>query len=53
MNVFNYVLSVNDVYNFVYSCDYVKGNVVVWVDFREWLFGEYYVIDKVYVCECK
>ena len=27
MNVFDYVLSENDIYNLVYSYDYVKGNV--------------------------
>ena len=52
MNVFDYVLSANDVYNLVYSCDYVKGNVAAWDDFRELLFGEYHVTDKAYVCEC-
>ncbi|XP_068719978.1 sushi, von Willebrand factor type A, EGF and pentraxin domain-containing protein 1-like [Montipora capricornis] len=51
MNVFDYVLSANDVYNLVYSCDYVKGNVAAWADFRERLFGEYHVTDKAYVCE--
>ena len=53
MNVFDYVLSENDIYNLVYSCDYVKGNVAAWADFREQLFGEYHVTDKSYVCDCK
>lgn len=53
MNVFDYVLSADDVYNLAYSCDYVKGNVAAWSDFRERLFGEYHVTDKSYVCDCK
>lgn len=53
MNVFDYVLSANDVYNLAYSCDYVQGNVAAWSDFRERLFGEYHVTDKSYVCDCK
>ncbi|XP_074620011.1 sushi, von Willebrand factor type A, EGF and pentraxin domain-containing protein 1-like [Acropora palmata] len=51
MNVFDYVLSANDVYNLAYSCDYVQGNVAAWSDFRERLFGEYHVTDKSYVCD--
>ena len=53
MNVFDYVLSANDIYNLVYSCDYVKGNIAAWADFREQLFGEYHVTDKSYACDCK
>lgn len=53
MYIFDNVLFVIDIYNLVYSCDYVKGNVVFWGDFREQLDGEYYVIDKLYVCDCE
>ena len=53
MNVFDNVLSANDIYNLVYSCDYVKGNIAAWADFREQLFGEYHVTDKSYACDCK
>ncbi|KAJ7352843.1 hypothetical protein OS493_033385 [Desmophyllum pertusum] len=51
MNVFDYVLSDNDIYNLVYSCDHVKGNVAAWGDFREKLNGEYHVSDRSYVCD--
>ena len=53
MNVFDYVLSANDIYNLVYSCDYVKGNIAAWADFKEQLFGEYHMTDKSYACDCK
>ena len=53
MNIFDYTLSANDIYNLAYSCDYVKGNVAAWGDFREQLFGEYHVTDESYACDCK
>ena len=53
MNIFDHVLSANDIYNLAYSCDHVKGNVAAWGDFRERLFGEYHVTDKSYACDCK
>ena len=53
MNIFDKVLSANDIYNLAYSCDYVKGNVAAWGDFREQLFGEYHVTDRSYACDCK
>lgn len=53
LNIFDYALSANDIYNLVYSCDYVKGNVAAWSDFRERLFGIYYLTDKSYACDCK
>ena len=53
MNVFDYVLSANEIYNLAYSCDYVEGNVAAWADFRERLFGEYHLTDKSYACDCK
>ncbi|KAJ7352852.1 hypothetical protein OS493_033394 [Desmophyllum pertusum] len=51
MNVFDYVLSDNDIYNLAYSCDHVKGNVAAWGDFREQLHGEYHVTDRSYACD--
>lgn len=53
MNVFDYVLSENDIYNLAYSCDYVKGNVAAWADFQEQLFGQYHKTDSSYACDCK
>ena len=53
LNIFDYVLSANDIYNLVYSCDYVKGNVAAWSDFRERLFGTYYLTDQSYACDCE
>ena len=53
MNVFDYTLSANDIYNLAYSCEHVKGNVAAWGDFREQLAGEYHVADKSYACDCK
>ena len=53
MNVFDYTLSANDIYNLAYSCDHVKGNVAAWGDFKEQLSGEYHVTDKSYVCDCE
>ena len=53
LNIFDYALSANDIYNLVYSCDYVKGNVAAWSDFRERLFGTYYLTDKSYACDCE
>ena len=53
MNIFDYVLSANDIYNLAHSCDYVKGNVVAWGDFREQLHGEYHITDKSYACDRK
>jgi len=51
LNIFDYTLSANDIYNLVYSCDHVKGNVAAWGDFRERLFGIYYLTDKSYACD--
>ncbi|KAL9972183.1 hypothetical protein ACROYT_G018440 [Oculina patagonica] len=51
MNIFDYTLSANDIYNLAYSCDHVKGNVAAWGDFSERLFGEYHVTDKSYACD--
>ena len=53
MNVFDYALSANDIYNLAYSCEHVKGNVAAWGDFREQLFGQYHVTEKSYACDCK
>ena len=53
MDVFDYTLSANDIYNLAYSCEHVKGNVAAWGDFREQLFGEYHLTDKSYACDCK
>ena len=53
MNIFDYILSANDIYNMAYSCDNVKGNVAAWGDFRELLFGDYHVTEKSYACDCK
>ncbi|XP_078371653.1 sushi, von Willebrand factor type A, EGF and pentraxin domain-containing protein 1-like [Oculina patagonica] len=51
MNIFDYVMSANDIYNLAYSCDHVKGNVAAWGDFREQLFGEYHVTGRSYACD--
>jgi len=53
MNIFDYTLSENDIYNLAYSCDHVKGNVAAWGDFREQLDGEYHLTDKSYACDCE
>lgn len=53
LNIFDYMLSANDIYNLVYSCDHVKGNVAAWSDFRERLFGIYHLTDKSYACDCE
>ena len=53
MNIFEHVLSANDIYNLAYSCDHVKGNVAAWGDFRETLYGEYHLTDRSYACDCK
>ena len=53
MNIFDYVLSANDIYNLVYSSNSNKGNVVAWGDFREQLYGEYHVTDRSYASDCK
>jgi len=51
MNIFDHVLSANDIYNLAYSCDHVKGNVAAWGDFRETLYGEYHLTDRSYACD--
>ena len=53
MNIFDHVLSSNDIYNLAYSSYPVKGNVAAWGDFREALFGEYHLTDKSYARDCK
>ena len=53
MNIFDHVLSANNIYNLAYSCDHVKGNVASWGDFREELDGEYHLTDKSYACDCE
>ena len=53
MNIFDYTLSANDIYNLAFSCDYVKGNVASWGDLREQLDGEYRLTDKSYACDCE
>lgn len=53
MNIFDHVLSSNDIYNLAYSSYPGKGNVASWGDFREALFGDYHLTDKSYARDCK
>ena len=53
MNIFDKVLSANDIYNFAYSCDHVIGNVAAWGDFREQIHGKHHMTEKSYACDCK
>ena len=53
MNIFDNVLSANDIYNVMYSSDSYRGNVAAWGDFKEQLDGEYHLSDKCYACDCK
>ena len=54
LNVWNKVLSPQDIYNLVRSCNHVEhGNVKAWADFREGLQGVYKLTSKSHACNCE
>lgn len=53
LDVWNKVLSPQDIYNLVRSCNTEPGNVKAWADFRDGLQGVYVLADKSYACDCE
>lgn len=53
LNVWDKVLSPQDIYNLVQSCYGKQGNVKAWADFREGLQGVYVLTSKPFACLCK
>ena len=53
LNVWDKVLSPQDIYNLVRSCHGKHGNVKAWADFREGLQGVYVLTSKSFACLCK
>lgn len=53
LNVWDKVLSPQDIYNLVRSCRAEPGNVKAWADFRVGLQGVYVLTPKSYACDCE
>jgi len=53
LNVWDKVLSPQDIYNLVRSCHGKQGNVKAWADFREGLQGVYVLTSKPFACLCE
>ena len=53
LNVWDKVLSPQEIYNLVRSCHGEHGNVKAWVDFREGLQGVYVLTSKPFACLCE
>jgi hypothetical protein len=53
MNIWDRVLSANDVANLVYTCQAAEGNVKAWGDFLAGLQGVYVKTTRSHACDCK
>lgn len=53
LNVWDKVLTPQDIYNLVRSCGVEEGNVKAWADFRKGLQGVYVLTSKPYACKCE
>ena len=53
LNIWDQVLSANDIYNLHLDCGNLEGNLLTWADFRENLDGTYAVTPSSYACNCK